>query len=87
MAQTPEQLKNIAVKITQAVCDGALVATNDGRRVEAARVKNGKLEIFVWDGENLEFSVWDAADLEIATYVKKEVLHVPETEPEKEAAK
>ncbi|MBQ2851292.1 MAG: hypothetical protein IJE77_12490 [Thermoguttaceae bacterium] len=87
MVQTPEQLKNIAVKITQAVCDGALVATNDGRRVEAARVKNGNLEIFVWDGENLEFSVWDATDLEIATYVKKEVLHVPETEPEKEAAK
>ena len=87
MAQTPEQLKNIAVKITQAVCDGALVATNDGRRVEAARVKNGKLEIFVWDGNDLEFDVLDAASLEIATYVKKEVLHVPATEPEKEAAK
>lgn len=87
MAQTPEQLKNIAVKITQAVCDGAIVATDDGRRVEAARVKNGNLEIFVWDGNDLEFDVLDAASLEIATYVKKEVLHVPEIEPEKEAAK
>lgn len=84
---TNEQLKNVAVKITQAVCDGAIVATADGRRVEAARVKNGKLEIFVWNSDDLEFSVWDATDLEIATYVKKEVLHVPAPEPEKEAAK
>lgn len=84
---TNEQLKNVAVKITQAVCDGAIVATADGRRVEAARVKDGKLEIFVWDGNDLEFNVWDATSLEIAIYVKKEVLHVPATEPEKEAAK
>lgn len=84
---TDEQLKNVAVKITQAVCDGAIVATADGRRVEAARSKNGKLEVFIWDGNALEFNVWDATALEIATYVKKETLHVPAPEPEKETTK
>lgn len=85
MALTAEQRKNVAVKIVQAICDGALVVTSDGRRVEAARVKNSKLEIFIAGGGG--FNVADATALNISSYVKKETLHEAETEPEKEAAK
>lgn len=85
MALTAEQRKNVAVKIVQAVCDGALVVTSDGRRVEAARVKNGKLEIFIAGDDG--FNVADATALNISSYVKKETLHEAETEPEKEATK
>ena len=85
MALTAEQRKNVAVKIVQAICDGSLVVTSDGRRVEAARVKNGRLEIFIaGDGG---FNAASATGLNIASYVKKETLHEAETEPEKEATK